>query len=95
MDYKHFNNQFNNLTSFRHTNSSKMIERITEYEMNDSYGDGRQGETNIYHEIYPWVDGMFIRLTINTDSYGSNEFINGVTFVKPIAKTVTSFEPLT
>jgi hypothetical protein len=90
MDYKRFNETFKDLETFRHTNP--LIERTTEYEMNDSYGDGVQGESNIYHEIYTWDSEMYIRLTINTDSYGCNEFVNGIAFVKPIQKTVSSFE---
>ena len=94
MDYKQFNETFGNLVNFRYQNRSKMIERITIHEMDNSYGEGSQGESNIYHEIYSWDSEMFIRLTINTDSYGSNEFINGIAFVKPIQKTISSFEPI-
>jgi hypothetical protein len=69
-----------------------LIEKIVEKEIDSDYGE--QGESSIYHEVYPFDSEVFIKLTINTDSYGYNEFINGVQFVKPIQKTVTSFESI-
>jgi hypothetical protein len=92
MDYKKLNKLLEDLQQFRHTNSSKLVERITISEVDKEYGS--QGETSVYHEVYPLDGEMFIRLTINTDSYGYNEFINGIQFVKPIQKTVTMFETL-
>ena len=90
MDYKKLNKMLEDLQQFRHTNSSKLVERITISEVDKEYGS--QGDTSVYHEVYPFDGEMFIRLTINTDSYGYNEFINGIQFVKPIQKTVTMFE---
>lgn len=92
MDYKKLNKMLEDLQQFRHTNSSKLVERITISEVDKEYGS--QGDTSVYHEVYPFDGEMFIRLTINTDSYGYNEFINGIQFVKPIQKTVTMFETL-
>jgi len=92
MDYKKLNKLLEDLQQFRHTNSSKLVERITISEVDKEYGS--QGDTSVYHEVYPFDGEMFIRLTINTDSYGYNEFINGIQFVKPIQKTVTMFETL-
>lgn len=92
MDYKQINEALGNLINFRYKNRSKLIEKIVEKEINSEYGE--QGESSIFHEVYPFNNEVFIKLTINTDSYGYNEFINGVQFVKPIQKTVTSFEPI-
>lgn len=92
MDYKQINEALGNLTNFRYENRSKLIEKIVEYEINSEYG--QQGESSIFHEIYPFDGEIFIKLTLNTDSYGYNEFINGVQFVKPAQKTVTIFESI-
>jgi hypothetical protein len=92
MDYNQLNKLLEDLQQFRHTNNSKLVERITLKEIDHDYGS--QGDTSVYHEVYPFDGEMFIRLTINTDSYGYNEFINGIQFVKPIQKTVTMFETL-
>jgi hypothetical protein len=92
MDYNQLNKLFEDLHVFRHTNRTKLVERITLKEIDKDYGS--QGDTSVYHEVYPFDGEMFIRLTINTDSYGYNEFINGIQFVKPIQKTVTMFETL-
>lgn len=92
MDYNRLNKLLEDLQVFRHTNRTKLVERITLKEIDQEYGS--QGDTSVYHEVYPFDGEMFIRLTINTDSYGYNEFINGIQFVKPIQKTVTMFETL-
>jgi len=92
MDYNRLNKLLEDLQVFRHTNRTKLVERITLKEVDKDYGS--QGDTSVYHEVYPFDGEMFIRLTINTDSYGYNEFINGIQFVKPIQKTVTMFETL-
>ena len=92
MDYNRLNKQLEDLQVFRHTNRTRLVERITLKEIDSDYGS--QGDTSVYHEVYPFDGEMFIRLTINTDSYGYNEFVNGIQFVKPIQKTVTMFETL-
>jgi len=92
MDYKQFNEKFKDLETFRRTNRSALVEKITEYEIDNSYGEGEQGAVGIFHEIYPWDGEVFLKLTFNTDSYGDNEFVNGIQFVKPVQKMVSSFE---
>ena len=37
---------------------------------------------------------LIIQLRFETDSYGNNEFIAGIQFVKPIEKIITSFESI-
>jgi len=42
-------------------------------------------------EVYPFDGDIFIKLTIRIDSYGENEFIEGIQFVKPVIKSVTDY----
>lgn len=42
-------------------------------------------------EVYPFDEGIFVKLTIHQDSYGENEYIKGIQFVKPELKQVTDF----
>ncbi len=54
-----------------------------------------QGETGLSYEVYKTpIDGVYVKLEIITDSYGDDETINGIEFVKPIQKTVTIFETI-
>ena len=63
-------------------------------EIDSSYGEGEQGFEGQTFEIYQYGE-IFIKLDIRSDSYGDNEHIAGLQFVKPIVKSVESFEPLT
>lgn len=81
---------FNNLR-----NSGKRVERTVVKDLS-SYEDGSQGDSNESYEVYP-VEGekdLFIKLQIGSDSYGYNEFVVGMQFVRPTEKLVTLFEPI-
>lgn len=60
------------------------------------YGE-RQGE---YNEIYKFYkhpglpEGVFMRETYQSDSYGDNLAITEIGFVEGKAKTITVFEPI-
>lgn len=56
--------------------------------------DGAQGEYNEYFKIYKIKEKpeLFIKVTYNTDSYGSNDSIVNINFVKAKPKTVTIYE---
>lgn len=59
--------------------------------------NGHQGEHNEYFKFYKHPElpeGVFMRETYNTDSYGDNDFIVKVEFVKGKEKQITVFEPL-
>lgn len=59
--------------------------------------DGNQGEYNETFKFYshPGLpEGIFMRETYNTDSYGSNVSLIKVEFVKGKKKEVTVFEPI-
>lgn len=88
MDYKKLNAMLKDLNALR--NSSKMVEKTV---VKDLSGREEQGKSNEIYEIYPTDEkDIFIRLTINSDSYGCNEFVNGVEFVSPVQKQVTNYE---
>ncbi len=63
----------------------------------NTYDEGEQGEYNKIFKYYkhPGLPvGIFMRETWNTDSYGSNEAIVSVEFVKGKEKQITVFEPI-
>lgn len=57
-------------------------------------GEGHQGESSEYYKYYKanGEDNLFIEFEFGTDSYGDNEYVAGLQFVKPKAKIVTIFE---
>lgn len=81
MDYKELNSKLRNLAAFRNT-AIPVFQTEREYE----------GAS--FEEVYDigLEDGMFLKLYISSDSYGDNESINGVEFVKGKEKTVIVYE---
>lgn len=62
-----------------------------------SDGEGNQGEYNETFKFYKHPDfpeGIFLRETYNTDSYGYNDNLVEVLFVKGKEKKVTVYEPI-
>lgn len=90
MDFKKINEQLKDLGNFRYKN--KPVAKTDVYLIRS--GDGEQGKTDEIHEIYDLGDGVFVKLIVNSDSYGDNRFVNGIEFVKPVTKTVTDFEAI-
>ena len=55
--------------------------------------NGEEGDQT-WEEVYQFTPDIFVKLTIEVDSYGENEYIKGIQFVKPIIKTITDFESI-
>jgi len=63
----------------------------------DEWHDGMQSEYNerfIYYRHPQMPENYFMKETYQTDSYGSEERITNVEFVKGVEKQVTVFEPI-
>lgn len=61
----------------------------------DDYGDGMESEYNetfVYYKHSGLPEGVFMRETYHTDSYGSGNSLVNVEFVKEKEKTITVFE---
>ncbi len=90
MDYKELNEILSDLTSLRKGQkaSVQVVKKIDEDE-------GEQGQSGLSYEIYNTpIDGVYVKLKIETDSYGDDERVTGIQFVKPVKKEITDFEPL-
>lgn len=60
-------------------------------------GEGNQGEYNETFKFYkhPGLpEGIFMRETWHTDSYGYGDVLQSTEFVKGKEKTITVFEPI-
>lgn len=63
---------------------------------NDDY-DGRQGEFNETFKYYKHKglpEGVFMKETYHTDSYGSGNSLVNVEFVEGKTKQITVYEPI-
>jgi hypothetical protein len=53
-----------------------------------------QGDEGVAYEICPLpFDGLFAKIRVTTDSYGSRESVSGIEFVRPVSEEVTIHEP--
>ena len=88
MTFQELNEKLRDLQKFRLSKdriSREVVKEIDDY--------GSQGDSGIAYEIYPTSDPeVFIKLTINTDSYGDEEFVGGIEFVQKITKEVTTWK---
>ncbi len=99
MDYKKLNEALTNLDNASSNPNLKLVERVEiRNGVDDSYGDGVQGEENVYDIIYKIVgssdEDPYIKITYFTDSYGYGSFVRSVQFVYPTTKTVKVFETI-
>ena len=65
--------------------------------VDDSSGEGDQGEYNETFEFYQHPEmpkNIFLKITMRTDSYGDNDFIHEIQFVEGKEKTITVYEPI-
>lgn len=94
MDYKQFNEIFANLNQIRY-GTSPWIKLTTEIE-HEIRGGGDEGRQGVSYEVYgcPFDSEVYLRFTITTDSYGDNEQISGIQFVKVTEKTIKTYESL-
>jgi len=90
MDYKKINDSLKDLDGLRY--SKKPIHRKVVNEITDDYGS--QGDSNEIYEVYDigLPDGLFIKLRLGSDSYGDDQRVTGLEFVKGKEKTVTVYE---
>ena len=57
--------------------------------------DYTEGVEGIHYEIYKTeTEGVFLKMQINTDSYGEDSYILGLQFVKPKEQIVQIFETI-
>ena len=73
------------------------VERIDNHlgVSDNSYADdGVEGEYDSYSMIYKInsQQNLYMKVTYNTDSYGSNEFIVSIKFVKKNEKKIKTYE---
>lgn len=63
----------------------------------DDYYDGNQGEYNetfVFYKHKGLPEGVFMKETYHTDSYGSGNSLVNVEFVEGKTKQITVYEPI-
>lgn len=94
MDFQFLNSLLKNL-EYPDQKVLKLIEtKEVSTPINRHYGEGLQGEENVFVKIYQSVQQptIYIKVMYFTDSYGIGAYVRGIQFVQPIEKTVTVFE---
>lgn len=99
LDVDILNEIFSNFESIESNKHLKYLEKVDGHMgvSGNSYSEeGVQGEYDEYHKIYQILSKpeILIRITYNTDSYGSNDYIVSIQFGKRVKKTIQTFEKL-
>lgn len=86
MDYKKINEKLKNLDNFRYESKPVFT--------NEPNSVGEEETIYNWEEVYDigLEDGMFVKLNIQTNSYGYDESIVGLEFVQAQEKKVTVYE---
>lgn len=87
MDLEKVNEALSNLDNIR-------LKEVSSKQPGNYWSEKYQGETSIKEVVYDLEDGsgLFLKITYETDSYGSNERITAIKFAKPVTKTITAYE---
>ena len=89
LNLKELNEIVNDFRKLR--NNRSVYPRVEHISLNKEDYSGSQV---VAYEVYKLSDDLFVKLSIQRDSYGDNESVAGIQFVKPTTKTVTNYEPI-
>lgn len=93
MEIKQINECLANLSNPVATKGVKLVESVVIKGIDNP--DGEQGESGEHYRVYSTpVPEIFMKITYGTDSYGDNEYITTVAFVKQSEKSVIIYEPI-
>jgi len=88
MNYKQLNEVFKQLRNIK-------LKKVSTNQSTDFYEEKTQGDEGERVDVYELgFDDLYLKITTVSDSYGNNESIDSIQFVKPIVKQVTDFEPV-
>jgi hypothetical protein len=73
-----------------------LLDKVNTKERPDMQGgEPLQGGYDEYYKVFKLpVEGVFLKLTYRTDSYGDNDSLHSIQFVKETQKKVTIYEAI-
>lgn len=92
MNYQKINEVLADLSEYR---LSGLYTKIETTQSSDYYSEKDQGEVGTKEIIYKLdFDDLHLKVLYISDSYGENETIKSVQFVKAVKKEITVYEPV-
>ncbi len=71
------------------------LKRVSTFESDNFDREKNQGEEGERIDIYDLgEDDLFLQVITSSNSYGDEEGVKSIQFVKPITKTVKGYEPV-
>jgi hypothetical protein len=92
MNYKLINEALKDINQLR--NSHKFVQVESHETNNVDKENGSQGESNIITEVYSIGEDIYLKVLLETDSYGGNEAITSIQICVPVKKEITVFEAI-
>ncbi len=88
MNYKLINEALKDLRNIK-------LSKVSTFESEDFYEEKGQSEEGERIDIYDLkMDNLYLKVVTSSDSYGNENGVTSIQFVKPITKQVTDYEPI-
>lgn len=93
MDYKKINDILADLSE---RGLEKKFKQVSSETPRNYWNEKSEGGEDVRTEVYEIdkAENIFLKIQRRTDSYGDNETLCSITFVKPIEVKVTVYEPV-
>ncbi|MAX51480.1 MAG: hypothetical protein CMH22_05830 [Methylophaga sp.] len=91
MELKKINEVLENLSVY---GLKSKYDLVSEHEPSNYWSEKGQGEESESVYIFKIEGDNYLKLVNATDSYGDNEHVKSVQFVKPVKKTITDFQKI-
>lgn len=92
INYKQINEILSNLNSYSLDKKFKKVQDQTPDNYHEEKNQGEEGQRTVVYDVK--LEGVYLKVTYVTDSYGDNETVGGIEFVKPQTKQVVVFETI-
>ena len=93
MDYKRINEILSDLSE---RGLEKKFKQVSTETPRNYWNEKSEGGEDIKTEVYEFdkEENIFLKIQRRTDSYGDNETLFSISFVKPVEIKVTAYEPV-
>lgn len=96
MELKEINKILSDIESLIDGNRKLPYEKVVDTRDGDcANSDGIHGKYDTITKVYDLgQENLFLKIVAKTDSYGYNEHLTSIQFVKPVIKQITDFEQI-
>ena len=95
MEIKELNQILSNLGAMINDHGANPYKKVLDTREGTCEAQESQGDHDTITRVFDLNrDSLFLKIVLHTDSYGDNEFLHKIEFVKPVIKEVTDFQTI-